>query len=77
MKEKSNELLSKETEITTLNGKINEIMNKVVIVEQNLESTKEMYDSKVKNEDSLNSIIQKLNQELLYSQDTILKLKKD
>lgn len=77
MKEKSNELLSKETEITTLNGKINEIMNKVVIVEQNLESTKEMYDSKVKNEDSLNSIIQKLNQELLDSQDTILKLKKD
>jgi len=77
LKEKSNELLSKETEITTLNGKINEIMNKVVIVEQNLESTKEMYDSKVKNEDSLNSIIQKLNQELLYSQDTILKLKKD
>lgn len=77
MKEKSNELLSKETEITTLNSRIGEISNKMVMIEQNLESTKQMLDSKVKNEDSLNTVIQKLNQELSDSQDTILKLKKD
>lgn len=51
MKESSNEILSKETEITTLNAKLNEFSNKIVTGEQNHESIKEMLDSKTKNED--------------------------
>lgn len=77
MKESSNEILSKETEITTLNAKLNEFSNKIVMGEQNHESLKEMMDSKTKNEDSLNSVIQKLNQDLSAAQDTIHKQNKE
>jgi len=77
LKESSNEILSKETEITTLNAKLNEFSNKIVMGEQNHESLKEMMDSKTKNEDSLNSVIQKLNQDLSAAQDTIHKQNKE
>jgi len=77
LQESSNEILSKETEITTLNAKLNEFSNKIVMGEQNHESLKEMMDSKTKNEDSLNSVIQKLNQDLSAAQDTIHKQNKE
>jgi len=77
LKESSNEILSKETEITTLNAKLNEFSYKIVMGDQNHESIKEMLDSKTKNEDSLNSVIQKLNQDLSTAQDTILKQNKE
>lgn len=70
-------MLSKETEVTKLNANLTELNYKLSMIEQNLESSRQMLDSKIKNEEILNSNIQKLNQDLCDSKDTLIKLNKE